>query len=77
MVSFAYLAQSLIVITDVLIISWLGVEELLEDYICPLLALGFSIPILSLCGQAKGQEDYKKLRGIFQHSLALNFSFHY
>ncbi len=81
LVSFAYLAQSLIVATDVLIISWLGVEELAASGFVVrlympffLLALGFSIPILSLCGQAKGQEDYKKLRGIFQHSLALNFS---
>lgn len=53
LVSFAYLAQSLIVATDVLIISWLGVEELAASGFVVrlympffLLALGFSIPIL-------------------------------
>jgi len=80
MVSFAYLAQSLIIATDVLVISWLGVEELVASGFVVrlyvpffLLALGFSLPILSLCGQAKGQGDFKKFRGIFQHSLLLNF----
>ena len=75
MVSFAYLAQALIVATDVLIISWLGVEELASAGFVVriympffLLALGFSLPILAMCGRALGQGDNKQLRSVFQHS---------
>ncbi|MGB1360635.1 MAG: MATE family efflux transporter [Alphaproteobacteria bacterium] len=79
-IAFAYLAQSIIVTTDVLIISWLGVDELASSgfvvrFYMPffLLALGFSLPILAMGGKAKGTGSNKGVRSVVQHSLLLNF----
>ncbi len=68
-VSLAYLAQALIISTDVMMLGWLGVEQLAASgFVGRLFLLGFlmtigiSITVLSLVGRAIGAKDRIRAR---------------
>ena len=63
-ISLAFLAQSLIISTDVMMLGWLGVEQLAASGFVArlfllgfLLVIGFCITVTSLVGQALGGKD--------------------
>ncbi len=72
-ISLAYFAQALIISTDVLMLGWLGVEQLAASgfvgrlfMIGFLMVIGISITVLSLAGRAIGANDRISARRIIQ-----------
>ena len=81
MVGIAYCALALVTATDVLIISWLGIEQLAAAGFVVriyfpffIFAVGFSLPVLAMCGKALGENNHQKVRSIFQHSLMITLA---